>query len=100
MAATHEAHVKKRVRALLTQYEVYWRQSTTGGYGHSGQLDFYCCHLGRYIGIETKSVHTKHGVTALQQREIDEILDAGGIALVINETNYQELEDALHAKPT
>ena len=96
MAATHEALVKKRVRNLLTQYKVYWRQPTTGGYGHSGQLDFYGCHLGRYIGVETKSVHSKHGVTALQQREIDEIRAAGGIALVINENNYQELEDALH----
>jgi hypothetical protein len=95
MAATHENLVKKRVRNLLSQYKVYWRQPTTGGYGHSGQLDFYCCHKGIYIGIETKSVHSKHGVTALQQREIDEIRAAGGIALVINETYYNELENIL-----
>ncbi len=96
MAATPEAGVKKRVRLILAHHKAYARQPVTGGYGHGGQLDFYACHAGRYIGIETKSIHSSHKVTALQQAEIDAIRAAGGIALVINESNYHELEEALN----
>jgi hypothetical protein len=98
MASTHEAKVKKQVRKILETHDVYARQPLTGGYGHNGQLDFYACRRpdGKYLGIETKSIHSTHGVTALQQAEIDAIRDCGGIALVINETNYHELERVLN----
>jgi hypothetical protein len=97
MASTPEALVKKQVRKILDANGVYNRQPVTGGYGHSGQLDFYTSlpPNGKFMAVETKSVKSSHGVTALQQREIDAILATGGLALVINETNIHQLQEVI-----
>jgi hypothetical protein len=97
MASTPEGLVKKQVRKILDANGVYNRQPVTGGYGHSGQLDFYCSlpPHGKFLGIETKSIKSSHGVTALQQREIDSILASGGLALVINEDNIHQLQEVI-----
>lgn len=107
MASTPEGRVKKEIAALLKRYDLYYHMPVTGGYGHSGVLDYSACQpitipasavgqrLGRYLGIEAKSVKTRHGVTALQQRTIDNIQAAGGLALVVNEDNLDELERIL-----
>jgi hypothetical protein len=45
--------------------------------------------MGKFIGIECK---TRSGrVTALQQRNLDLIDDAGGWSFVINEENVEQL---------
>jgi hypothetical protein len=97
MASTPEGLVKKQVRKILDANAVYNRQPVTGGYGHSGQLDFYCSlpPQGKFLGIETKSIKSSHGVTALQQKEIDSILASGGLALVINEDNIHQLQEVI-----
>ena len=100
MANTPEGKVKLVIRRILEDHRVYVRQPVTGGFGASGQLDFYACvpPFGRYLGIEAKSIHTSHGkkgATALQQREIDQINAAGGKALVIDETNFDTLREAI-----
>lgn len=100
MASTPEGLVKKRVRKILDENNVYNRQPVTGGYGHSGQLDFYGSlpPQGKFFAVETKSIKSKHGVTALQQREIDSIRATGGIAVVINEDNIHELQEIIDAE--
>ena len=100
MASTPEGLVKKRVRKVLNDNSVYNRQPVTGGYGHSGQLDFYGSlpPRGKFFAVETKSVKSKHGVTALQQQEIDAIRATGGIAVVINEDNIHELQEIIDAE--
>ena len=62
----------------------------TGGYGVSGVPDFLCCVRGRFVGIEAKA--GKGTTTALQDKNIGDIRESGGIAVVINETNLHELE--------
>ena len=100
MASTPEAKVKKAVREILIEFRCFVRQPVTGGFGSSGQLDFYNSvpPFGRYLGVECKSIYSsygKRGVTALQQREIDEIRATGGTALVIDETNFDLLRSTL-----
>lgn len=90
---TPEAKVKKKVRALLETYSAYYAMPATGGYGASGVPDFLVCHHGRFIGIETKAGSNKP--TALQLANMKQIERAGGVTLVINETNIDELAKLL-----
>jgi hypothetical protein len=66
----------------------------TGGYGSSGAPDFLVCLNGRFVGIECKAGKGK--TTALQDKNLEDITKAGGLALVINETNLPELKELLN----
>ena len=88
---TPEAKVKKKVVAILKKYEAYYFYPVTGGYGRSGVPDVIACHDGRFIGIECKAGSNKP--TPLQQKNLDDIQAAGGVALVINEDNINAVEE-------
>ena len=62
----------------------------THGYGRSGVPDIIACFNGRFIAIETKA--GKGTTTTLQERELDLIRRSGGVAMVINEENLDELK--------
>ena len=83
MAGTPESKVKLAVVKLLKQYGVYFFFPATHGYGRSGVPDIICCIGGKFLGIECKA--GKNEPTALQQREINQIQAAGGMAMVVRE---------------
>jgi Holliday junction resolvase len=83
MAGTPESKVKLAVVKLLKQYGVYFFFPATHGYGRSGVPDIVCCINGRFLAIECKA--GKNEPTALQQREINQIQAAGGMAMVVRE---------------
>ena len=87
--STPEKKVKTKVRAELLRRSVYHFMPATGGYGRSGVPDIVGCYRGYFFAIETKAGNNKP--TALQERELKQIRDAGGVAFVINETNLDEL---------
>ena len=87
MASTPEKKVKDRVVKILKEHGVYYFFPATFGMGRSGVPDIVCCVNGRFLGIECKAGDNKP--TALQQRELKAIADAGGSALVINEENVE-----------
>ena len=93
MALTPEAKVKHKVVALLKAYGAYYFFSSTHGYGRSGIPDITVCMQGVFLGIESKANGGKP--TELQKRELAAIHAAGGIALVVDETNLKELETIL-----
>ena len=93
MAATPEAKVKAAVRKVLTELGAYYVMPVTGGYGTQGAPDFLVCHQGRFIGIEAKAGKGK--TTALQELTMKKIRDAGGVALVIYETDIDKLKHIL-----
>ena len=93
MAAKLEALVKKKIRAILDEFEAYYAMPIGTGYGNSGVPDFLVCCNGRFIGIEAKAGTNKP--TALQEHNIQKIFDAGGYALVINEENLHVLQELL-----
>ena len=65
----------------------------THGFGRSGVPDIICCIDGKFLGIECKAGSNKP--TALQEKEMQAIRDAGGRAVVINEHNLTLLGDLL-----
>ena len=89
MASTPEKRVKEKVVAVLKQAGAYYFFPATHGYGRSGVPDIVACVNGRFLGIECKA--GKNKPTALQEREINQIQVANGIALVVNEENWDML---------
>lgn len=90
MAATPEAKVKAKIKAILKKYGVYYAMPIGTGYGNSGVPDFLCCVGGKFVAIEAKAGSNQP--TALQEKNIREINAAGGIAVVINEDNLHMVE--------
>ena len=82
---TPEGKVKAKVKATLDKLGVYYFMPTTGGYGRSGIPDIIGCHKSVFFAIECKANGGK--TTALQDRELKRIENAGGVVLVVNESN-------------
>ncbi len=91
--ATPEAKVKAKVVAQLKALDAYYFYPVTGGYGSSGVPDIVGCYNDVFFGIECKAGNNKP--TALQQKNLDRIAANGGIALVINEQNLNEVTECL-----
>ena len=82
--STPESNVKKRVRTILSDYKGYVITPSTGGYGSSGVPDIVACIDGIFVGIECKAKGNKP--TKLQLKNLQQIVDAGGFAAVVDET--------------
>ena len=93
MAQTPEAAVKAAVRKLLVEFGIYYFSPAANGFGRAGIPDIICCFGGRFIAIECKA--GKGVTTALQDKELAAIRTAGGMTMVVNETNIQELKEKL-----
>ena len=89
MAQTPEAKVKAQVKKALDSLGAYYFMPATGGFGRSGVPDIVGCINGRFFAVECKAGNNKP--TALQEREMNAIRAAGGVALVINETNIGDV---------
>jgi len=89
MAMTPEAKVKKKVVEQLKALRAYYFFPATGGYGKSGVPDIVGCHKGKFFGIECKA--GKNTTTPLQDRNLEQISDSGGLAVVVNEENMHDL---------
>jgi pantoate kinase len=93
MATTPEAKVKAKIKAILKAHDIYYAMPIGTGYGSSGVPDFLCCVRGRFLAIEAKAGKGK--TTALQDKNIKQIIASGGLAIVVNEDNMEELETLL-----
>ena len=80
---TPEGKVKLRVKLLLTSVNAYYFLPATHGYGSSGIPDIVACINGRFVGIECKAGKGK--TTALQEKNLNAISQAGGLSIVVNE---------------
>ena len=85
MANTPEGRVKKVVTRQLKELGAYYFFPMTGGYGKSGVPDIVACYRGRFFGIECKA--GKNKPTALQEKNLRDISEAGGSSTVVNEDN-------------
>ena len=93
MAKTPEAKVKAKVKAILKSYGAYHFMPIGGPYSAAGVPDIIACYKGRFIGIECKAGNNKP--TALQRKHLDEIGNRGGVAMVINENNIDDVDKCL-----
>ena len=98
MAMTPEAKVKKvvskQLKELQEQFKLYYFYPATGGYGRSGVPDIVGCYKGMFFGIECKA--GKNTPTALQEKNLRDIEKAGGIQVVINEENMDNVKRELN----
>ena len=93
MASTPEKKVKDKVVKLLKAYGVYYFFPATHGFGRSGVPDVVCCLNGHFLAVECKAGNNKP--TALQEKEMADIRNAGGTTFVINELNLTLLDSYL-----
>jgi Holliday junction resolvase len=96
MAATPESKVKKRVREVLDKLDIYHFMPPANGFGRAGIPDIIACMDGHFIAIECKAGSGK--TTALQERELDRIHNAGGTTYIARESNIDELQQLLREK--
>jgi hypothetical protein len=88
--ATPESKVKAKIHALLRAHGAYAVNYIGGVSANNGTPDILACLDGRFIGIEAKA--GKNKPTDLQTLNLKRIDEAGGLAMVINETNLIVLE--------
>jgi len=96
MAETPEWKVKKAVRLLLDKLGIYHFMPPANGFGRAGIPDIIGCMDGHFIAIECKAGKGK--TTALQDRELNAILNAGGTVFIAREHNLDDLKLLLEAK--
>jgi len=87
---TPEKKVKEKVKKILKELNCYYCMPSTGGYGSSGVPDIIACYQGKFIGIECKANGNKP--TALQQKNLQDIIKSNGQSLVIDEKNIDMLK--------
>ena len=96
MSTTPESKVKKRVREVLDKLGIYHFMPPANGFGRAGIPDIIACMDGHFIAIECKA--GKGTTTALQERELDRIHNAGGTTYIAREDNIDELQQLLREK--
>ena len=87
---TPEQKVKKKVVAQLKEMGAYYFTPMTGGYGYSGVPDIVGCYKGYFFGIECKAKGSNEP-TLLQQKNLEQILEQGGYAVVIHGENVDKV---------
>ena len=83
MASTPERKVKHQVVKVLKERGVYYFPPITGGYGSSGVPDIVACIGGKFLAIECKAGAGR--LTELQKKNLLDIKNNGGVALVVND---------------
>jgi Holliday junction resolvase len=86
---TPEKKVKTKVVAILKELRAYYFYPVAGGYGASGVPDIVGCYNGKFFAIECKAGKGK--TTALQEKNIAQIIATGGKAIVVNEENIDHV---------
>ena len=89
MAQTPEKKVKEKIKQILKARGAVYCMPMGTGYGSAGVSDFIVCDGGHFIAIEAKA--GKGTTTALQDKWLNEVSEAGGISLIINEGNIDEV---------
>ena len=93
MASTPESKVKANVRKILDTLNIYHFMPPANGFGRAGIPDIIGCMDGHFIAIECKA--GKGTTTALQDRELNAILNHGGTVYIAREHNLLELKQLL-----
>jgi len=92
---TPEGRVKDQIKKLLKARDIWYYMPVQNGMGVVGIPDFICCWDGLFLAIEAKAPGNPHTLTVNQKRRIDEILQAEGLALIVDDP--AQLEEWLNA---
>ena len=93
MAMTPEGAVKKRLKKVLDELGIWHFSPFQAGMGRAGIPDIIGCYNGLFVAFECKANGNKP--TALQEREINAIRTAKGLAFVVDENNLDDIKELL-----
>ena len=96
MAMTPEGKVKKKVKEYLQSIGAWYYMPVSNGMGRVGCPDILVCYKGLFMAFETKAPGKIKNVTANQEREINDIISAYGLALVVDDV--EQVKEAINAK--
>ena len=94
MATTPEGKVKAQCKKLLDSRGIWHFSPVSNGMGRHGIPDVICCWEGKFLGVEMKAPGKRANVSALQEREINAIRLAKGLAIVVDDVS--QLEELLN----
>lgn len=93
MAMTPEGKVKAKLKKILDEMGIWHFSPYQAGMGRAGIPDVVGCYNGLFVAFECKANGNKP--TALQDREINAIRTAKGLAFVVDENNVQDIKELL-----
>jgi hypothetical protein len=93
---TPEGRVKAKVKDYLKSIGAWYYMPVSNGMGRVGCPDILVCYRGLFMAFETKAPGKIKNVTPNQQREIDEITRAYGLACVVDDV--EQVKEAINAK--
>lgn len=95
MAQTPEGRVKDKVKAYLKSIGAWYYMPVSNGMGRVGCPDILVCWEGRFLAFETKAPGKRQRTTPNQDREIEGIRRAYGLALVVDDV--EQVKEAIAA---
>ena len=96
MAMTPEGKVKKKVKEYLKEIGAWYYMPVSNGMGRVGCPDILVCYKGHFMAFETKAPGKIKNVTPNQEREINDIIRANGLALVVDDV--EQVKEAINAR--
>jgi hypothetical protein len=90
---TPEGKVKAKVREIFKEFGTAYTHIPASQFGKAGVGDYICCVKGIYLEVEAKAGKGKQ--TLLQRLRANEVEEAGGFYVVINEDNLVMLKALL-----
>lgn len=87
---TPEGKVKAKLKRRLDALGCYHFSPQSGIYGRAGIADIIGCYNGKFFAFECKA--GGNTTTALQDKELQKVRNAGGTAMVIDESNVDEVD--------
>jgi len=93
---TPEGKVKKKVKEYLQSIGAWYYMPVSNGMGRSGCPDILVCYKGFFMAFETKSPGKIKNVTPNQEREINAITSANGLAEVVDDV--EQVKEYIRAK--
>ena len=91
MASTPEGKVKEACKKYLKSIGAWFFMPVSNGMGQVGIPDIICCYKGIFVAVETKAPGKRGSTTANQDRVIQEIQNADGWAIVVD--NVDQLRE-------
>lgn len=92
-APVKEKWVKQQVVKMLKDRGAYYFYPVASGYMSSGVPDIVACYKSMFMGIECKAGDNKP--TVIQEKNLQQIQDNEGLAMVVNEDNLLAFQNFL-----
>jgi hypothetical protein len=96
MGMTPEGKVKKKVKDYLVSIGAWYYMPVSNGMGRSGCPDILVCYKGRFMAFETKAPGKLKNTTPNQDREIEGINNAEGLAIVVDDV--EQVKEVINAQ--